>query len=230
MLQLKRKNDILQLLREHKELTVKELCAMLYSSPATIRRDLCELESEGLLKRSFGGAVLVEDYSNQLPRNLRYRTNIQAKKALCAKAAQLIHDGDTIFIDASSTTYFLAPYLKKYQELTVVTNNPGLSLLLSDMKIHNLCTGGEMLNDSCALVGKEAEHFVSRIHAHKCFFSARGYTDIASDSSRFERDIKEEMLAHANQSCFIADPSKRGSSFPYPIVNLADVDCVVVEE
>ncbi|MBQ9760196.1 MAG: DeoR/GlpR transcriptional regulator [Clostridia bacterium] len=229
MLQIKRHNDIMLLLRERKEITVKELCAALFSSPATVRRDLCELEEKGLLKRSFGGAVLVEDYSNQLPRDLRYRTNIQAKKNLCARAAALIHDGDTIFVDASSTTYFLAPYLKKYKELTVVTNNPSLSLLLSEMKIHNLCTGGEMLNDSVALVGRDAERFVSRIRAHKCFFSARGYTDFISDSSRPERDIKEEMLAHAAHSVFLADASKKGKDYPYPIMSLSEIDEIIEE-
>ena len=229
MLQLKRQNDLIHLLREHKEMTVKELCALLYSSPATIRRDLRELEERGLLKRSFGGAVLVEDYSNQLPRDLRYSTNIQQKKALCARAAQLVHDGDTLFIDASSTTYFLAPYLKKHKELTVITNNPSLSLLLSEMKIHNHCTGGEMLNDSFALVGRDAERFVSRIHAHKCFFSARGYADFISDSSRPERDIKEEMLAHADHAIFLADSSKKGNVYPYPVVDLDSVEKVLEE-
>ena len=71
MLQIKRQNDLMSLLRDQKELTVKELCAALFSSPATIRRDLRVLEEKGLLKRSFGGAVLVEDYSNQQPRALR---------------------------------------------------------------------------------------------------------------------------------------------------------------
>lgn len=229
MLQIKRQNDLMHLLHDKKEITVKELCAVLYSSPATIRRDLRELEEKGLLKRSFGGAVLVEDYSNQLPRDLRYSTNVQQKKSLCARAAQLVHDGDTIFIDASSTTYFLAPYLKKHKDLTVVTNNPALSLLLSQMKIHNLSTGGEMLLHSSALVGKDAERFVSRIHAHKCFFSARGYTDFISDSSRPERDIKEEMLAHANLSVFLADNSKKGSVYPYPIASLCDIDEIIEE-
>lgn len=229
MLQIKRQNDLMSLLRDQKELTVKELCAALFSSPATIRRDLRVLEEKGLLKRSFGGAVLVEDYSNQQPRALRYSTNVLQKKALCAKAARLVRDGDTIFIDASSTTYFLAPYLKKFNELTVITNNPGLSLLLSEMKIHNLCTGGEMLNDSFALVGRDAERFVSKIHAHKLFFSARGYADSVSDSSRLERDIKEEMLAHADTSCFLADLSKQNTTYPYPICPLASIDEVILE-
>lgn len=229
MLQLKRQNDILSLLRNNKELTVKELCAALYSSPATIRRDLRELEEKGLLKRSFGGAVLVEDYSNQLPHDLRYSTKVQQKKALCARAAQLVSDGDTIFIDASSTTYFLVPHLKKLSDITVITNNPALSLLLAQMKIHNLSTGGEMLNDSSALVGRDAERFVSKINAHKFFFSARGFTDVISDSSRLERDIKEEMLAHSQKAIFLADSSKKDLSFPYSVTDLSSVYTILEE-
>ena len=61
MLQLQRQNEIMRLLEAHKELTVKELCAMLFYSPATIRRDLSDLEQKRLLRRSFGGAVFVEN-------------------------------------------------------------------------------------------------------------------------------------------------------------------------
>ena len=71
MLQLQRQNDIMRLLRKNKELTIKEICTKLYCSPATVRRDLVELERQGLLKRSFGGAVLSEDFSNQLPLSIR---------------------------------------------------------------------------------------------------------------------------------------------------------------
>ena len=195
MLPLQRQNDILRLLEQNKEMTVKELCATLYYSPATVRRDLKELEQRGLLKRSFGGAVLTESYAEQLPLAIRATKNIAAKKHICAKAAEWVREGETIFLDASSTTYFIAPHLKSISDLTVITNNPHLSVVLSELKIHNFCTGGEMLNDSIALVGSDAERFIYGIHAHKCFFSARGLCEgEISDSSKAERDAKIAML------------------------------------
>lgn len=81
MLQLKRQQDILSLLGEHKSMTVKELCAVLYASPATIRRDLAEMERAGLLRRSFGGAVLTESYPDQMPLAVRASDRITEKSA-----------------------------------------------------------------------------------------------------------------------------------------------------
>lgn len=231
MLPLQRQNDILRLLEQHKELTVKEICAALYYSPATVRRDLTELESRGLLKRSFGGAVLTESYAEQLPLAIRAAKSIATKKHLCAKAAELIADGDTVFLDASSTTYFLAPHLKSFADLTVITNNPHLCVILSELKIHNFCTGGEMLNDSIALVGSDAERFVGGVRAHKCFFSARGLCEgEATDSSKPERDIKIKMLERSDKHILLCDSSKEGLRFPYRITDLSDVDCVVNEK
>ncbi len=204
-------------------MTVKEICAALYYSPATVRRDLTELEGRGLLKRSFGGAVLTEHYPEQLPLAIRAAKHIAAKKHLCARAAALICDGDTLFIDASSTTYFLAPLLKSYRDLTVITNNPHLSVALSELKIHNLCTGGEMLNDSIALVGSDTLRFIRGIRAHKCFFSARGLTEgEISDSSKEERDVKIAMLERSEQSYFLCDGSKLGLRFPYTVAELSE--------
>lgn len=211
-------------------MTVKEICAALYYSPATVRRDLAELESRGLLKRSFGGALLTENYAEQLPLAIRATQNIAAKKHICAKAAQMIEDGDTVFLDASSTTFFLVPHLKSFSELTVVTNSPHLCLALSEQKIRNLCTGGEMLHDSIALVGSDTQRFIRGIRAHKCFFSARGIQNgEISDSSKAERDVKLAMLERSAHSFFLADSSKQGLVFPYRIADLTELDGMIDE-
>lgn len=230
MLQLQRQNDLMRLLGEHKELTVKELCSLLYCSPATVRRDLEELEKKGLLKRSFGGAVLNETFADQLPLFLRSAKNVPAKKRICAKAAPLLRAGETVFVDASSTTYFLAPYLREIPELTVITNNPQLSVRLSEYRVHNFCTGGEMLNGSVALAGTDACRFVSGIYADAFFFSARGVCkEEISDSSKAERDIKIAMLERAGRSYFLCDSSKQNQRFSYTVAALSAMDAIIDE-
>lgn len=230
MLQLERQNDILRLLNEKKELTVKELCALLYCSPATVRRDLEALEKKGALKRSFGGAVLSESFSDQIPLFLRSAKRIPEKKRICAKAAAFFRPGTTVFVDASSTTCFLAPYLRNIPELTVITNNPHLNIRLSECGIHNLCTGGEMLNGSIAMAGSDAIRFVESIHADAFFFSARGVCDgEISDSSKAERDIKTAMAERAAHLYFLCDTSKHGLRFPYTVARLSDMDAVIDE-
>ena len=231
MLRLQRHNDIIRLLREKKELTVKEISGALYCSAATVRRDLEELESRGLLKRSFGGAVLNEGFFDQLPLAVRGVRNIAEKQRIAAKAARLIRPGDTIFIDSSSTTYFLAPHLKGIEDLTVITNNPHLNIVLSEMRVRNFCTGGEMLTSSVALVGSDAEKFIRGIRADTVFFSARGADGVnITDSSKAERDIKLAMIEGAKRKYFLADRSKNGLTYPYVVCPFDTPDMTVDEE
>lgn len=230
MLQLKRQNDLLELLKEHREMTVKELCAALYASPATVRRDLSELEQRGLLRRSFGGAVLAESFPDQLPLAIRRAEHIAEKKRIAAKAATLVRAGDTVFVDASSTTYFLAEHLADVEDLTVITNSPHLCTVLADSRVRSLCTGGEMLRSSVALVGSEAERFVGGFYADLFFFSARGFAaGEISDSSKAERDIKIAMLARSERSFFLCDRSKEGNRYPFRITDTDSVDGVIDE-
>lgn len=230
MLQLQRQKDILELLKKESNLTVKELCAALFCSPATIRRDLAELEAQGLIKRSFGGAVLNESFFDQQPLSIRGVQNVDVKKRIASHAASLLQGGETVFIDASSTSYFLAPYLKDIPDITVITNNPHLNIVLSNMRIKNYCTGGKMLDSSIALVGSEAERFVRGIRADVCFFSARGFaTGTVTDSSKEERDIKAVMLSHSAKSYFLCDSSKFGLTFPYMVTDQQTIDQIVSE-
>lgn len=230
MLQLQRQNDIMRLLEKNKELTVKELCSFLYCSPATIRRDLSELEKQGLIKRSFGGAIINESFSNVLPLAVRGNKHISDKKKICAKAASFIHSGATIFIDASTTAFFLVPYLRDISDLTVITNNPHLNIALSEMNIRNFSTGGEMLTTSISLTGSEAERFIRGIHADMMFFSARGiFNGNISDSSKGERDIKIAMLENSTRHYFLCDSSKKQQQFPYYVTDLSNIDEMIEE-
>ena len=230
MLQLQRQKDIMDILKSKKEQTVKELCAALYCSPATVRRDLCDLEKQGLVKRSFGGAVINEGFFDQQPLLIRGVKNVSQKQRICAKAAKLICAGQTIFIDSSSTTYFLAPYLRDIPELTVITNNPHLNIVLSQMKVNNYCTGGKMLNSSIALVGSEAERFVRGIRANAFFFSARGICNgQIFDSSKDERDIKISMLEQSDKLYFLCDSTKFDQSYPYKIIDQSLIDTTITE-
>lgn len=224
MLQLQRHNEILRLLEERKELTVKELCAELFYSPATIRRDLAELEEKGLLKRSFGGAVISETFTDQFPLEIRAAQYLSQKKRICAKAAQFVESGDTIFIAGSTTTFFLASYLSQIPDITVITNSPHMNIRLSEAHVKNLCVGGEMLPNSTVFIGSEAERFIRGIRAAKMFFSARGYSDgIITDSSKTERDIKIAMLEQSKQRYFLFDHSKVGQEYPFCIAKDSDI-------
>lgn len=229
MLNLERKKKMLELLELNKSRTVKELAAALYVSEATIRRDLSELEREGMLRRSYGGAMLNEKFPDQLPLSIRAAAHIPEKKRICARAAALLRPGETVFIDASSTTYFLTPHLRGIADLTVVTNNPNLCIALAGEGVRCLCTGGELLDGSVALVGSDAERMIRGIHAHAFFFSARGVAEYAADSSKAERDVKNAMLENSDRHYLLADTSKLGAEYPFRIVRTQALDAVIHE-
>jgi len=228
MLQLERYHDILRILGERKSISVKELCDILYASPATVRRDLATLEEAGMLKRSFGGAVLNEVYPDQLPISVRASDHISEKRKIASKAAAFINPGDTVFIDASTTTFYLAPFLRSIPDLTVITNNPHLNLALAKCHVRNFSTGGEMLNDSAALVGSTAERYIMGIQANAVFFSARGVCGgRVTDSSKGERDIKIAMLENSKRSYFLCDESKNGKEYPYIVTRTEKLTGVI---
>lgn len=230
MLKLERHKDIMRILNERKSITVKELCTLLYASPATIRRDLAELERSGMLQKSFGGAVVRDSFYDQLPLSLREEESIASKRKIAARAATLIHPGDTIFIDASTTTFCLAPFLSSIPEITVITNSPKLSLALASQDVTNYSTGGKMLNDSAALVGSSAEKYIGGIYAHSVFFSARGIcNNIATDSSKGERDIKIAMIENSKNAYLLCDSGKQGKKYPYIVTNAGRISMLIDE-
>ncbi len=231
MLQLQRQNEIIQLLETHKELTVKELAALLHASEATVRRDLAQLERGDRIRRSFGGAVRNDLFVEQLPLAIRATAHTAEKKRICAKAAAQIAPGDTIFVDGSTTTFFLAQFLQHIPELTVVTNNPYLTIRLSELKVRCSCTGGDMSTGSLSLVGHDAERFVATLRADKFFFSARGYSEEGEiyDTSKQERDLKHVMLEHSSKHYLLCDRSKRGTRYPYIVTDLSHIEMLIDE-
>ena len=122
--------------------------------------------------------------------------NARAKQIIAQKAAPLIHDGDVIFLDASSTVSFLIPHLEKLKDIVVITNSPKTSLCLGESKIRNYCTGGQLLIHSLAYVGGETERFISNFNMDIFLFSSRGYTEggMITDSSDREVSAKRAML------------------------------------
>ena len=133
-------------------------------------------------------------------------------------------------MDSSSTVFLLYPYLKNIENLTVVTNNPKLNLVLSELNVRNFCTGGEMLNQSFALVGSEAERYIRGLHAHSFFFSARGiHNRQVFDAPKEERDLKIAMLEHSSHHYLLYDSSKEHRIYPFFITDFSNIDKIFTE-
>ena len=144
-----RRFRISELLSRQRTVSASELIEILGVTAATVRRDLADLERKGLLVRSHGGAVSKSPTTNFQPSyETLGRTNRQEKQVIAVEAAEMILDGDTIFLEGSTTVSEVALRLLHRNRLTVVTNSP---LILCQLQrypeINVMCTGGDLQRD-----------------------------------------------------------------------------------
>lgn len=231
MLKRERHDRILQLVTEKQYCSVRELAGALYVAPITIRRDLEEMENAGLLRRCHGGAAQ-QDYQNrEVPFALRDRENSPAKAMLAQRAAQLLHPGDTVFLDASTTVTHMVDYITPEQNLTIITNSVRILEKLRGQHIRCYLTGGMLLENSHALVGKIAEETVSGMYADICFFSSQGITEdgVISDYSEDETRLRQCMIRNAGKSVFLFDKSKLGKRFLFKVCAASELFRVITD-
>ena len=227
MLETERLEEILTHLRQRHTTTVAALAKRLYVSEATIRRDLTELERQGLVKRVYGGAVLVQSTQAEVPMMQRAHQNSRSKAQIAAMAVKHLQNGQTIFLDASSTVMHLVKHLDSVQSLTIITNGVKTAIELQSLNQHTVyCTGGRMLHNSSAYVGAYAEDFIRNFNADVFFFSSRGVSEsgLITDSSCDENHIRRVMFDHSRKHIFLCDQSKIGHAYSYNLCPLQQVD------
>lgn len=231
MFNIERQNEILNILKENKSITVNKLSKMLYTSAPTIRRDLSVLQQQGKVIRTHGGVILRYTPEAEIPLMLREEKNKSSKQIIAQKAVQHVQNGNVIFLDASSTAAHTVPFLKNFKDIVVVTNSPKTSLKLGEENIKNYCTGGLLLSQSIAYVGNSAEKFVSQINADIFFFSSRGYLEdgFITDSSVEEATVKKAMLKNSDKVFYLCDNSKKGKKYMYNICKTSEINGVIGE-
>jgi DeoR/GlpR family transcriptional regulator of sugar metabolism len=190
-----RRRVLIETLRREQRINVRQISAVLGVSEVTIRADLDALEQNGLAQRVWGGAVLPASMRYEPSFAARLRQHRDQKQRIAAAAAELIADGDSIILDASSTAFFLAPYLKRHDDLTVITNGVHLALELAPAEqITTIVIGGVLRGKNASLVGILAEEMLGKLYAAKGFFSARG---LSLQQGLTERHIQEAQLKSA---------------------------------
>lgn len=234
MLNKEREQEIMSILKTTNGfVTVKQLCEALFASESSIRRDLKSLEEHGLVKRSYGGASLIVNFSNIVTFNHRTRQNTKAKREIAKKAVSLISDGDIVFLDQSSTAFYLANELINRSSLTVVTNNIEIMMLLSNSGVKLISSGGFLSdeNRNC-LIGGDAQRTFENVFADIMFFSVKAIADdgIVSDCSREEIVVRNAMLKNADKKVLLCDSTKFGNRAPFRQCELGDVDYLISEE
>ena len=225
MLKNEREREIINILKSAGGfITVKELCARLYASESSIRRDLTSLEHSGVVKKTYGGAELITNFANVAAFSQRTHHNVAAKKAIARKAVDFIKDGCTVFLDQSTTALYLAREIVAKSGVTVVTNNIEIISLLANSTVKTISSGGMLSADNrMCLVGADARYIFEPIYADFAFFSAK------SDCDREEVAVRSAMLENAARKIFLCDSEKFDTRSAYRQCHLDDVDCLISE-
>ena len=147
-----REKQILEILLKEKTVSVQQLANALYISEPSVRRDLQSLEKQNLIKRVHGGAILEETAlsKNKIPFLIREYEQSGAKAMIAQKAIDLISNNDVIFMDASTSCYYLIPFLASKRNITVITNGVKALIKLAEYGISAISTGGDLLNNCLA--------------------------------------------------------------------------------
>lgn len=233
MLAIERRNEILEKLQSEKRVVVSELSQHYGVSEETIRRDLEKLEKDGLVIKSYGGAVLNEHSIFDLPFNIRKNQMIVEKQRIAGLISEFVRDGEAIMLDASSTAVYIARGLREKKKLTVITNSVEIIIELFDVPEWNvISTGGVSRERSFALVGPKTNQIISCYHVDKAFISCKGLTieNGLTDSDEQDADSKRAMLKAAKERILVADSSKFGKSAFTKITGLDEIDKVITEK
>ena len=224
MTKKQREDAILEILKKQGYVTVKYLCDMLHYSSATINRDLNDLQSKKLIKRSYGGVELVK--TKAVPLIMRFHKAKKEKRIIAKRAAEFVTDGDRIFIDGSSTTQYMAQYLINKKDLTVISNNAAIITFLCEHNVNCICLGGSVMEIPCVLGGDITVENASRYMVNKAFISVGALTEEGTVAGGYYL-LHKTMLKNSKQSFLLIDHEKINREYTFSTCSLEDIDTVV---
>ncbi len=230
MFALERQKKILEFLNVDGVVSVSRLSSELGVTEETVRRDLEKLEKQEALRRTHGGAIPIEGGTYEISLEKRKHINVEAKMRLAKEAVKYVAAGDTIFLDASTTTFFMAKELKNHKNVTVITNSLRVVAELSGCEHIKVISVGGVLSNNQSFVGSHAEKTIEEnFFASKIFFSSKGITADAGvlESNEAECGIKHKMLANAREKYFLCDKSKMGGVGFVKLMPIESLDYII---
>ena len=227
-----RRRAIAEALRSTGSVTVAEVEASFGVSPMTARRDLDELERRGVLRRTHGGAVLPTTSAHEDSFARRLDVSTEAKRRLAEEAVALMAPGETVFLDSSTTSYFVARrVIETGLATTILTNSlPVMELVFNDggPNVELIGVGGTLRRLTRSFVGPFAVRTVQGHFADRLFLSVKGLTEtgMMTDADALEAEVKRTMIGQAGEATLLVDRSKvlvRGLSVVASVAELAGV-------
>src|SRR5882757_1880146 len=206
-----RRQHILELIQHQGRALVSDLSEQLNISQITIRKDLDYLQSKGVIQRSHGGALRVQS-STLIDPTLqeKQKHNIREKERIAAAATKMVEEGQCIILDSGTTTTAVAERLKRFKQLTVITNAVNIAAELAGTDFEVILVGGTLRKNSFSLVGPLAEDNLEEMHADILFLGVDGFDlEVGITTPNFlESRIGRAMVKAARQVVAVCDSSK----------------------
>ncbi len=226
-----RRTQLRDLIRRQGFVTVAHAAGLLGVSEMTVRRDLETLQDEGLVDRTFGGAIRRGNHSSSEPAfDLRRREQAAAKQSIAQTAAALIGPGETVAIDVGTTTLALAEEIAQIAGIRILTNNVRAGVLLSDGASPVYIPGGQIRTGELSVVGAAAVAQMRSFFPDKLFLGASGLTvDGLFDYSIEDSEVKRAMIDNSEMVIALCDASKFDHRSFVRIAGLDEIDILVCD-
>ena len=233
MLIIERHQRVLEIVKHRKAIQLDELAQLLDVSPSTIRRDLEQLESQGIIERTRAGAVYREPPISEpnIAVAQRLNENVASKQAIGRVAAELIRPHMTVFLDGGSTVVYAARQIQA-RPIQVVTNSLVIaSDFIEDDQVELLLIGGNLYPRTGITVGAIATGCLADLHADLVLFSLAGiYDNEAFNINLTMAQVEQMMMQQAARSVLLMDSTKFGRKSLVRVCGLDEVDQLITDQ
>ena len=234
MFAIERHEKLLDYINQKKKASVKELSNCFNVSRVTIRRDLEELSQRGLVIKTHGGVLSINNnFSSEIPYERKFSLNMEAKKKIGHTAALMVEENDVVILDAGSTTLEIAAHLRPLKNITVITNDLKIAMTLAHKPgITLIVTGGMQEKSVYTLTGSAAEEFFSKVRVNKTFLGADAISLDYGITNRTIQEIpvKKAMMKSAEEIILVADHSKLNKKVFAFLCELKDINKIVIDK
>ena len=232
MLNEERRRSILEILNQEGRVLVGELARRFRTSQVTIRKDLDMLQANGRIHRTHGGALPSREGALEDP-SLREKEKLHRKEKLqiAAAAARMVKEGQVVILDSGTTATAIARALRKFENLTIITNAVNIAAELSGSSLEVILTGGTLRKNSFSLVGPIAEETLHRLNANILFLGVDGFDAHfgLSTPNLLEAKVNRAMMDVARIAVVVCDSSKFGRRSLSSIAPLSAVHHVITD-
>lgn len=228
-----RRERIQEYLAVHKIARIADLCEVLETSDATVRRDLEWLERDGIVERTHGGAMFSQRLNLEQEYKMRALRRPEEKRRIGATAAGLIEEGDIVFINSGTTTTQIIRHIRPDMNVTIITNNLIACIDSLDAGYEIILIGGSLQAKSISVAGRFAVKNLSQVYANKAFIGVDGISikygcTVPSNS---EAEVVHLMCERTHGPITVAaDCSKWGVVSNFEVASISQVNRLVTDE